>query len=99
MQILRFRLATPKSDTVQSKSEKGLGRSPDPFAELKIFTVILKRRNGESAARHYPHCGGFCGSSKCRILSSKDLHCHLPHEPLKLSTLFVNGLESTPADS
>jgi hypothetical protein len=34
-----------------------------------------------------------------QIGSPKDLRRHLPHEPLMLSTLFVNKLESTPADS
>jgi hypothetical protein len=46
-----------------------------------------------------PTCGGFCGASECRVLSAKDLRCHFPHEPLLLSTLFVNELDLTPADS
>jgi len=51
------------------------------------------------SAAHLYYCGDFCGTTKCRVLSPKDLRCHFPYEPLMLSALFVNGLGPSPADS
>ena len=56
-------------------------------------------RSATHGAARLSYCGDFCGTSKCRVLSPKDLRCHLPYEPPMLSALFVNGLESAPSDS
>jgi hypothetical protein len=54
---------------------------------------------GRNSIPHLSRLWGFCGISKCRVWSAKDLHFHLPHEPLMLSALFVDDLASTSAHS
>jgi hypothetical protein len=64
---------------------------------IRGFQKTAFRRLSEDVICH--HCGDFCGTSKCRVLSPKDLRCHVPREPLMLSALFVDVLEPAPADS